>query len=224
MAPWTAITEARNSTSRATLKQKAGDWRLFVQPPTGAVLATGGRSGGITRFSPTPPRRPPPPTSPTAATPSSKRPSPTSSTAPWPTSLPDASAPTVPGPSARGSPTTCYAPPRPWPGHAIAPPGGPPCAVTWSTSRPAWPDPNDDRSCTYPGTGHGNRHGQPCGTTSSATDPAPEPPTTRPDNQDPDRKSWTDQRPLHAHHQPESRSTAQPATTQSIGGIRLNPA
>src|SRR6478736_4556954 len=66
------------------------------------------------------------------------------------------------------------------------------------TSPPAWPDPNANRSCTYPPTGPGNPPGSPCGTTPSADDPAPKPPPTRPDNQDPDRKSWADQRPTHA--------------------------
>jgi hypothetical protein len=38
----------------------------------------------------------------------------------------------------------------------------------------------------------------------------------------PNRKSWTDQRHHHACRQPTSRSTAQPATTGSIGGIRFS--
>ena len=57
------------------------------------------------------------------------------------------------------SPTICCAPPRPWPGPVTAPRAGRPCAVTWSISRLVWPDPNDDRSCTYPGTGPPNQHG-----------------------------------------------------------------
>ena len=92
----------------------------------------------------------------------------------------------------------CCARPRPWPAPATAARAGRPCAVTWSTSPPAWPDPNANRSCTYPPTGPGNPPGSPCGTTPSADDPAPKPPPSRPDNQDPDRKSWADQRPTYA--------------------------
>src|SRR6476646_561327 len=142
------------------------------------------RSGGITRFSPTPPSLPPTPISPTAATRSSKPPSPTSSTDRWPTYLLDASEPTLRGRSARPSRIICCARPRPWPAPATAAPAAPPCAVTWSTSPLAWPDPNANRSCTYPPTGTGNPPGSPCGTTPSADDPAPKPPLTRPDNQD----------------------------------------
>src|SRR6185437_1758653 len=146
----------------------------------------------------TPPNPPPTPISPTATTPSSKPPSPISSTDRWPTSLLGASAPTRPGPSARPSRIICCARPRPWPAPATAAPAAPPCAVTWSTSPPGWPDPNANRSCTYPPTGPGNPPGAPCGTTLSADDPAPKQRPTRPDNQDPDRKSWADQRPIHA--------------------------
>jgi hypothetical protein len=86
------------------------------------------------------------------------------------------------GDLARPSPTTCYAPPAPSPEPATAAPAAPPCAVTWSTSPPAWPDLNAARSCTYPPTGPGNPHGSPCGTTPSADDPAPNHrhPTRRP--------------------------------------------
>jgi len=55
--------------------------------------------------------------------------------------------------------------------------------LTWSTSPPAWPDLNANRSFTYPPTGPGNLPGSPCGTTPSADDPAPNhhipDPTTR---------------------------------------------
>src|SRR4029079_8344608 len=141
---------------------------------------------------------PPTPISPTAATRSSKPPSPISSTDPWPTFLLDGSEPTLRARYCTRSRITCYARPRPWPAPATAARVGRPCAVTWSTSPPAWPDPNANRSCTYPPTGPGNPPGSPCGTTPSADDPAPKPPPTRPDNQDPDRKSWADQRPTHA--------------------------
>ena len=154
------------------------------------------RSGGITRFSPTPPSRPPTPISPTAATPSSKRPSPTSSTAPWPTSLLDASAPTSawadlrgdrPQPATRRRDPGRHPPPHRPRGHPAPSPGqhpGPPGPTPTQT----------DPAPTHP-LALGTSMDRPCGTTPSATDPAPKPPTTRPDNQDPDRKSWADQRP-----------------------------
>src|SRR5258705_13916188 len=48
-------------------------------------------------------------------------------------------------------------------------PAAPPCAVTWSTSRPATRPPPANRCCTCRPTGPGRPTGKPCGTTSSAT-------------------------------------------------------
>ena len=135
--------------------------RLVVRRVKDAHSATTrcSRYGATTRSSPTPPSLSPTPTSPTAATRSSKPPSPTSSTDPWRTSRPGGSAPTPPGYCARRSPITCYAPPQSWPAAATAKPAGRPCAAHWSTSPPAWPAPNANRSCTYPATGPGNQPG-----------------------------------------------------------------
>src|SRR4029077_1255297 len=114
-----------------------------TNPPTACS-----RSGGITRFSPTPPSRPPTPISPTAATRSSKPPSPISSTDRWPTFLLDASEPTLRGRSARPSRITCYARPRPWPD----------------------PPPQSARGDPAPSPG---QHPRPPGPTPTQTDPAP---------------------------------------------------
>jgi hypothetical protein len=133
-------------------------------------------------------------------------PSPISSTDPWPTFRLDGSQPIPPGRSARPSRITCYARPR----------AERPCTVTWSTSPPAWPDPNANRSCTYPPTGPGNPPGSPCGTTPSADDPASKP--------QPGPRQEKRGRPAarSPHRQPQSRSNTQPTNTGSIGGIRLS--
>ena len=70
---------------------------------------------------------------------------------PRPTYLLDASAPIPPGRSARPSPITCCARPRPWPAPATAAPAARPYAVTWSTSPPACPTPTQtDPAPTHP--------------------------------------------------------------------------
>jgi hypothetical protein len=174
----TTYTMAESGTGSITARLIVRRVKDATTPPTACS-----RSGAITRFSPTPPSLPPTPISPTAATRSSNPPSPISSTGPWPTSLLGASAPIPRGRSARPSRIICCARPRPWPAPATAAPAAPPCAVTWSTSPPAWPDLNANPSCTYPPTGPGSSPGSPCGTTPSADDPAPNhhspDPTTR---------------------------------------------
>jgi hypothetical protein len=67
------------------------------------------------------------------------------------------------------SPTTCCAPPACWPETGIPVPADRRYDAGSSTSRPASPDRNADRSCTCPPTGRGRRPGLRCGTTPSDT-------------------------------------------------------
>src|SRR5260370_10688475 len=103
----------------------------------------------------------------------------------WRTSRRAASAPTPPGGCARRSPTTCCAPPACSPQTRTPAPADRRYDAGSSTSRPDWPAPNTDRSCTYPPTGPGRRPGLRCGTTPSDTahryPHQPDPPAERPD-------------------------------------------
>ena len=90
------------------------------------------------------------------------------------------SPPTAPRWPARRSPTTCCAPPEPSPAVITPWPAAPPCAATWSASRPASQHQPANPRCTYPSTGPAKAIGKSCATTSSATqprNPAPPEPT-----------------------------------------------
>ena len=165
------------------------------------------------------------PTSPTATTPSSKPYSPTSSTDPWPICPRDASAPTPPGSCARRSPTTCCMPPECSPATNTPGHGDRRYAAGLSPSRPGWPDPSADRSCTCPPTGPGRNIGLHYGTTRldvrRHSRRHPDHPPTGPTAAN--RKSWADQQIPHAHNPKNSINKPRHHSTQPIGGSRLRP-
>src|SRR6478609_7585547 len=101
---------------------------------------------------------------------------------PWPTCPPDRSGPTAPGPCSPRSPTTCSAPPAPWPETRWESPVVPRCAGTWSTCPPGSPARRAGPRSTCPPTGPARPRGTSCGTTSS---PARPPFKSRPDHQPP---------------------------------------
>jgi hypothetical protein len=93
-----------------------------------------------------------------------------------------------PGRSARPSPTTCCAPPAPWPATGTPWPAGPPCAGRSSPCPPGWPDRNAAACCACPRTGPGPHHGlrstTPCsppGRHQPPPDPAHPPARARPE-------------------------------------------
>src|SRR5664280_344630 len=161
---------------------------------------------------------------------SSNRCSPTSSTDLWLTCRPGCSQQIVRGRCWRRSPTTCSAPPGLCPGRPTRWPAGPPCVVTWSTSRVGSPDPKANERCIYPFTGPGPGTGICCGTACSTTTPDKSP--SDPDHPGPQRpyqettvdtlgqaSSSTTPAPWptrQRHDQPEARSTS-----QSVHGFRL---
>src|SRR5664279_3383162 len=162
---------------------------------------------------------------------SSNRCSPTSSTDLWLTCRPGCSQQIVRGRCWRRSPTTCSAPPGLCPGRPTRWPAGPPCVVTWSTSRVGSPDPKANERCIYPFTGPGPGTGICCGTACSTTTPDKSP--SDPDHPGPQRpyqettvdtlgqaSSSTTPAPWptrQRHDQPEARSTS-----QSVHGFRLS--
>src|SRR5664280_2336539 len=164
---------------------------------------------------------------------SSNRCSPTSSTDLWLTCRPGCSQQIVRGRCWRRSPTTCSAPPGLCPGRPTRWPAGPPCVVTWSTSRVGSPDPKANERCIYPFTGPGPGTGICCGTACSTTTPDKSP--SDPDHPGPQRpyqettvdtlgqaSSSTTPAPWptrQRHDQPEARSTS-----QSVHGFRLSRA
>ena len=82
---------------------------------------------------------------------------------PWHTCPPAGSAPTPPGSCARASPTTCSTPPEHSPGTVTTWPEARPYDDESSPSRPDWPAPDENRSCTYRAAGPGFRRGVACG-------------------------------------------------------------
>ena len=100
----------------------------------------------------------------------------------------------------RASPTTCSAPPAPWPEPTTPSPVARRCADGSSSSRPASPARNDGRSCTYRLTGPGPNPGPTCSTPSS---PRPAAHRPRPDHQHP---------PPRRHDQEPTEKLARPAT------------
>ncbi len=150
-----------------------------TDPQTGEVNAVNGvwaTSASETKASCSPPTATTPssptadwlpcrPTPTTAATRSSSRPSPNSRTGHWPTCPPVPTPPTPPGWPAPSSRSTWPAPPPSLPACTCC--AGPACAPNSSTSRPASPPADGDRSCTYPPDGPGNRPGKNLWTTAT---------------------------------------------------------
>jgi hypothetical protein len=123
------------------------------------------------------------------------------------------------------SPTTCCAPPAFSPAPPTPAREDQPCDGASLTSRPGWPDPDADPSCTYPRTGHGHSTGSHCGATPSDTAHLPPRPSDHPPKGPTEhhRKSWADQR-LQAAHDPQcGKNQSRDTSTGSIHGSRLRP-
>jgi hypothetical protein len=165
------------------------------------------------------------PISPTAATRSSKRCSPTSSTEPWRTCPQGASGRTLRGSCAPRSPTTCCEPPASWPAPPTPSHEDQRCDDASSTSQPDSPDPNADRSCTYPVTGPGPITGSHCGATPSDTAHQPPRPPDHPPK-GPYREHTGKAGQTSDYRLPTTANTtknqSRNTSTKSIHGLRLN--